>query len=298
MVIKNTTAMDGSSLPIREFKLEWLVPNPAICMIAKRGSGKSVLVQEILEHLDSKSGIPGGMIISPTDKMSTFYGDFIPDLYVHYQYDHDLIADVLYRQEMMIAKCKQKMKVKRKVDPRAFIVMDDCLGSKKTWIKDDKIMEMFFNGRHYKLTYIFTMQYPLGITPELRSNFDYIFILAEDFTSNIKKLYEQYAGMFPNLDAFRQVFKMLTQDYGAMVIVNRGAHADFLDKVFWFKAKNTKPTNFGSKQYKKYNEDNFYGENWKEHSKPVTGNSFMDNKKRGTKINVLKKTKHNYDDDD
>ena len=296
MVVKKATSINGSQLPIREFKLEWMVPNPAICMIAKRGSGKSVLVREILRFLNSRAKIPGGTIISPTDKMSVFYGNFVPPLYVHYKYDSNVIADILYRQESMIAKCNEKKKRRRKVDPRAFVVMDDCLASKGSWMKDEKIMEMFFNGRHFKLTYILTMQYPLGISPELRSNFDYIFILAEDFTSNIKRLYEHYAGMFPNLDAFRQVFKTLTQDYSAMVLVNRGAHADFLDKVFWFKADNKQPKHFGSKQYNKYNEDNYYGDDWKNHKKVVTGNSFLENKKRGSHINVLRKGK--YDDDD
>ena len=32
------------------------------------------------------------------------------------------------------------------------------------------------------------MQYAVGIPPEMRSNFDYIFLLAEDFISNRKRL--------------------------------------------------------------------------------------------------------------
>ena len=37
-------------------------------------------------------------------------------------------------------------------------------------------------------------------------NFDYIFILGEDMTSNRKRLYEHYAGMFPTFDVFEKVF--------------------------------------------------------------------------------------------
>ena len=99
----------------------------------------------------------------------------------------------------------------------------------------------FFDGRHFKVMYILTMQFPLGISPELRGNFDYIFLLAEDFYSNQKRIYEHYAGMFPNLETFRQVFTQVTLDYGCMVIVNRGARATFLEKVFWYKAKKKVP---------------------------------------------------------
>ena len=51
----------------------------------------------------------------------------------------------------------------------------------------------------------------MGIPPEMRSNFDYIFLLAEDFISNRKRLYEHYAGMFPNFDIFQQVFTEVTK---------------------------------------------------------------------------------------
>ena len=33
------------------------------------------------------------------------------------------------------------------------------------------------NGRHYKILFILTMQYALGIPPNLRTNIDYVFIL-------------------------------------------------------------------------------------------------------------------------
>ena len=73
-------------------------------------------------------------------------------------------------------------------------------------------MELLFNGRHYQLMYMLTMQFPLGITPELRCNFDYIFLLADDNTSNIKRMYEHYAGMFPDFNSFKQVFTQLTKN--------------------------------------------------------------------------------------
>ena len=53
------------------------------------------------------------------------------------------------------------------------------------------------NGRHYFAMFIITMQYALGIPPVLRTNIDYVFILRENIFMNRKKLYDQYAGMFP-----------------------------------------------------------------------------------------------------
>ena len=83
------------------------------------------------------------------------------------------------------------------IDPRTYIVMDDCLSSKGSWMRDKPILELLFNGRHYEIMYILTMQFPLGIPPDLRVNFDYIFLMAEDTLSNLKRIFDHYAGCFP-----------------------------------------------------------------------------------------------------
>jgi hypothetical protein len=236
----------GESIPICEFKLDSMCSNPSICMIAKRGSGKSWVCRSILHHFRH---IPCGVIIAPTDKMSCFYGKFYPDLYIHYEYKSEIIEKLLKRQEYAIDKMKSTYKKKnKKFDPRSVLLMDDCLSSKKEWAKDKPVMDMFMNGRHYQVMYILTMQFPLGIGPELRCNFDYIFLLAEDFYSNQKRLFDHYAGIFPNFEAFRQVFKSLTEDYGAMVLVNRGARKNLFDKVFWYKATDFESKRMGSKE--------------------------------------------------
>jgi len=258
MVAKEIKLAGGKSMPIRDFKLEWFCPNPSICMIAKRGSGKSWVCRAIIKHFNY---LPGGVIIAKTERMSCFYGKFFPDSYIHYEYKSDILENLLYRQEMIIEKCKEAYKRGKKVDPRSFLVMDDCLASKGTWMNDQPILEVFYNGRHYQLLFILTMQFPLGIRPELRCNFDYIFLLAEDFYSNQKRLYDHYAGMFPTFDFFRQVFLQLTDDFGSMVIVNRGSRKDILDKVFHFKAANDDCGVIGCRQFKDFHEKN-YNPDW------------------------------------
>jgi hypothetical protein len=243
-------------------------------MIAKRGSGKSWVCRAIIRHFNY---LPGGVIIAKTERMSCFYGKFFPDTYIHYEYKSEILDNLLYRQEIIIEKCKEKYKEGKKVDPRAFLLMDDCLASKGTWMSDGPVLEVFYNGRHYQLLFILTMQFPLGIRPELRCNFDYIFLLADDFYSNQKRLYDHYAGMFPSFDFFRQVFLQLTDEFGCMVIVNRGARKDILDKVFHYKAGTDDCGVIGCNQFKKFHETN-YDTNWK-----TNGGSFDIN-------NYVKKT--------
>lgn len=255
-ITKDITIGGNKSLQIKQFLLENMIENPAIVMIAKRASGKSWVCRAILKHFRD---IPAGIIIAPTERMANppFYSEFFPDSYIHYEYKSEIIEKLLYRQHCMIEKQIDAQKEGRIIDPRAFILMDDCLSKKGSWMKDQPIMELLFNGRHYRLMYLLTMQFPLGITPELRCNFDYIFLLAEDIYSNLKRLYEHYAGMFPTFDSFRQVFQAITDNYGAMVIVNRGARASFLDKIFWFKATDEKIGTIGCEQFKEHHNNNY-----------------------------------------
>ncbi len=286
--------LGDNKMPINEFLLDSMVINPTIAMIAKRGSGKSYICRAILYH---NSKIPVGMIIAPTDKMSCFYGNFFPDTFIHYEYNKNLVEEVLARQQIMIEKMKIKKKQNKKIDPRCMLVMDDCLSSKGEWAKEQTIAELFFNGRHYHITYILTMQFPLGMTPEFRSNFDYVFLLADDVISNLKRLYDHYAGMFPSFGLFKQVFAQITKDYGSLVINNRGSREDLYQKIFWYKApdlsNNPSPV-IGCKQFNKFHDLN-YNKSWRNNNKQKPFNDYSRPLKDAVQIEQIKHlTSHSY----
>ena len=113
------------------------------------------------------------------------------------------------------------------------------------------------------------MQTPLGITPDLRNNFDYIILLADDIISNLKKIHVHYAGIFPDFNIFRQVFDDLTADFGAMVLLNRGARSNFVDKLRWYKAPNLtdKYINYGCSQFRRFHDKN-YNDVWEDKHLP------------------------------
>ena len=254
--------MEGK-MRIKEFKLDEMCINPSIVMIAKRGSGKSWITREIIYRF---SDIPAGVIISQTEKDNPFYSNFFPDTFIYYAYDRKLIERILIRQKKINKKSREKELEQKLMDPRLLLVMDDCLASKGEWSRDPLVADLLMNGRHRKITYILTMQFPLGITPELRANFDYIFLLADDIISNLKRIYDHYAGIFKSFNEFRQVFSQLTENFGAMVIINRGNRQNNLtDKIAFFKASNLDNVElkFGCRQFRKYHEKN-YDKDWEE----------------------------------
>lgn len=269
----------------KKFNLSDIEDHAAICMIASRNSGKSVLVRAILEN---KKHFPAGVIIAPTDKLSGFYNDFFPQSFIHYQYSSELLSKIFLRQTMIIEKNKERIKNgKKPVDTRLFLVMDDCLAQKGSWMKDQNILELLQNGRHYHITFILTMQYALGITPELRSNFDYVFLLSEDFISNQKRLYEHFAGMFPSFEIFKRAFSKITENFGAMVINKRIKSANLTDKIYWYKAdidKISQKFTVGNGNFIKFNEK-YYNKEWNKTKKVFNVEDYL-NKKQKLNIDI------------
>ena len=247
-------------LEFKKFSCNDIDNHSSICIIAKRNSGKSWLVRDIVY---SKRDIPVVIVIAPTDKLNGFYDKFIPSVFIYYEYSSCILDNIFRRQEKIISSNKKRKKLNKKpIDSRLLLIMDDCLASKSLWAKDKNIYELLQNGRHYHITYILTMQYSLGIQPELRSNFDFIFLLNEDFINNQKRLYEHYAGMFDNFDTFKNVFITMTDNYGIMVLNSQKKSKMLSDKVFWYRAEMRDKFIVGCDKLKAFHNDNF-NTNWR-----------------------------------
>jgi hypothetical protein len=141
------------------------------------------------------------------------------------------------------------------------------------------------NGRHYKSMFIITMQYALGIPPNLRTNIDYVFLLRENIVRNRKQLYEQYAGMFPSFEIFCQVMDQCTENYECLVIHNNAKSNKLQDQVFWYKASPHDDFQIGHPTFWNFHNANFDPDhdNNEEEFDPLSVK-----KKKGCLINVKK----------
>ena len=220
---------------------------PVIVMIGRRDTGKSYLVRDLLfYHQD----IPIGTVISGTEAGNGFYSKHVPKLFIHDEYNTVLIENVLRRQKSALKKVTQEMKTmgRTSVDPRAFVILDDCLYD-QSWTRDKMMRLLFMNGRHWKVMLIITMQYPLGIPPNLRTNIDYVFILREPYLTNRKRIWENYASMFPTLDSFASVMDQTTENYECLVIHNNAKSNKLNDQIFWYKASDHPDFKLGSREF-------------------------------------------------
>ena len=220
---------------------------PVVVLIGKRDTGKSFLVRDLLFY---QQEIPIGTVISGTEEGNGFYAKMVPKLFVHNEYNTAIIENILKRQRTVLKQIKKEMETYKRstIDPRAFVILDDCLYD-ATWTRDKMMRLLFMNGRHWKVMLVITMQYPLGIPPTLRTNIDYVFILRENYIANRKRIYENYAGMFPTFESFCQVMDQCTENYECLVINNNSKSNKLHDQVFWYKADSHGDFRLGSKEF-------------------------------------------------
>ncbi len=252
---------------------------PVVVLIGRRDTGKSYLVRDVLYY---HQDIPIGTVISGTEAGNGFYGSHVPKLFIHDEYNTAIIENILKRQKTVLKQVKKEVDNYKKssIDSRAFVILDDCLFD-ATWTKDKMMRLLFMNGRHWKIMLIITMQYPLGIPPNLRTNIDYVFILREPYLSNRKRIWENYAGMFPTFESFCQVMDQCTENFECLVINNNAKSNKLQEQIFWYKAEPHGPFKLGSKEFWELSKDL----NSDEEDNQYDPNA---QKKRQTKISVKK----------
>lgn len=215
--------------------------SPMIVLIGKKDTGKSFLVRDIL--YSTQASFPVGTVISGTEVANEFFQHMVPSKLIHDKYKPEIVMGAIKRQ-LSVKTARNEDKKRRggnsDIDPRAFLILDDCLYD-ASWIKEESTRYIFMNGRHIDVMTIITMQYPLGITPNLRTNVDFVFILRENIFNNRKRIYDNYAGMFPTFEMFCQFMDQCTENFECLVIVNGTSSNKLEDQVFWYKASDHPP---------------------------------------------------------
>jgi hypothetical protein len=235
-------------LRLKKFDMASLSNLSVVVAIGKRKSGKSFLVRDILSR---QIGTPLGMVVSGTEVANKFFGKFVPRVFIHYDYSAKVMDSFIKRQTAITKKWTSELEENGRSDlnPHAFVVLDDLGFDAGSWTKDKSTKYLFMNGRHIKAFFLITLQYALGLKPELRTNIDYTFIFREPNVRNRRVLYENFAGMFPTFDVFQQVMDQCTNNYECLVINNMATSNDISEQVFWYKADSAEEFQLCSPEY-------------------------------------------------
>ena len=202
-----------------------------VLIIGRRSTGKSVLAMDVLRAAgfvggDADPAKARGAIFSPTDACAPFYGPAFADapgvrVFVEYSPSWLPVDDGGSGGDEA---------------SRSFVVLDNCMYN-SDWANGREINELFANARRTRTTVVLTIPYPLGLPPFMQSYVDYVFMLREHNVSCLRRLREQYAPVFEDLDTFFGVMDDVTQDQGACVVIDNAPKSSQLeDHVFWYAA--------------------------------------------------------------
>ncbi len=278
-------------LELKKFDPSCIKSDSVIVFIGKRNTGKSYCMKDILSY---HKDLPVGIVISPTEVANNYFEKFIPNMLIYDEYEPTIIQRFVDRQININKQKNDQIKKfgRSDIDNRAFLILDDCLYD-KTWPTDKNIRSIFMNGRHYKIFFLITMQFCLGLPPILRANIDYVFIFKNNLIKEREKLFNHYAGVFNDFNTFCTVMDKCTEDYECLVIDNKIQSNKLEDQVKWYKAKdvdfklcNPELWNLCALEREKKSNTLFYED--EDDDEPFDPNVFVKNKNK-IKVNVKKK---------
>lgn len=237
------------NIVFRKFQLESIMLDSVICLVGRRRSGKSWAIRSLIHEL-GKRKVPYGKIFSGTEHCSPWFGEFFPKLFIENKVDDEKLRVILAKQAKAVKEVRDRTGDKdgRRRSNNMMLVFDDMMSEDDSWSKSKHFRKLFVEGRHYNIIFIMALQYVMGIRPDLRDNIDYAFLFANE-GNNLKKLWENYAGVIPTFDMFKEIFHKFTRDKGCMVINKTSSSGDIRDQVFYYKASDPGPFQFGCRQF-------------------------------------------------
>jgi hypothetical protein len=234
------------NLPVlQEFKYDDIKLDATLVAVGKRRTGKSWAFRNIMYAMKEK--IPAGIVISQTDELNKFWRDYIPAKYIYPRYEPEIL-DAVFKRQKNILNDKNLTKEEKEQQAPFFILLDDVISDQRLKY-DENLMELFVAGRHYKLFVLITTQYAKAITPTIRGNTDYVFIMKTIQHRQREALWEDF-GDFLTKDAFNQMIDAYTED-NEMLIVDTCPERTVTpeDMMYWWKAQDPGPFRMGSKKY-------------------------------------------------
>lgn len=232
----------------------WMKKNPFIIVAGARGSGKSIMVRDIVHqfHLD---GVPRCVIFSQTEGASGFFSNFVPGIFIHTPVT---ISDItaMWEAQQELAMKKRIGQIPAETDIRLVIVADDCAYNKKI-IGCNALRNLTMNGRHSDAILIMTLQYVYDLNGAMRDSADIAVFMNDGSKKARVRIYESFASCFPKFSVFNAAFSMCTANHEAFVVNRKGNTNDISSCISYYKAKYDLNFKFGSPSLWNYHQKHF-----------------------------------------
>ena len=183
--------------------------NKTISVVAKRNSGKSVLIRYLVNQ--QKKLFSKIFVICPTEKINPFYNKITRNDCIFDEWKEHWAEELI--EKMTNINANKNLKKRKNV----LIILDDCM-SDIDFNQCKALKKIHTRGRHFNLSIIATCQY-LNTLPKIcRSNCD-ILISGQMNLCSIEMLANEYCCNLSKKE-FILLFNRSTKDYGFLVVNN------------------------------------------------------------------------------
>jgi hypothetical protein len=204
---------DTYQLPRFDFNAVQTVNN--FLIIGKRNSGKTVFTKHLLNCLYKEQLI---------DKIIVFYAGpkrcKLLDQQNCVNFNSEAVDKLISEQE----ECKKNGNIRN-----VMVVLED-IGSENVF-KKSFAQDLICNSTYYNIKVVLNVQYPIGISLEMRYCFDCVIIFNEYNVSMVKRMHDHYCGSGVTFDMFNTSLESM-KDHHTLVI-NKSKTQN--GNMFWHK---------------------------------------------------------------
>ncbi len=218
--------------PLKEFKQ---VKNFSAMVLAKRRSGKSVLIKDILSY--AKDNYKSAHVFSLTAHLQPDLFNYVPENNVYEGLDLEKLDSIYNEQQKYIERMMEKGRKKEKCD-HILLIFDDIISDKNVRLSS-RFTDLFILGRHINIAVIVLSQYfggKYGLNAVCRKNCDFIFSFRPCNERDKKLVVEEYLsckGYREGEELLKQVFN---EDYQVLCVCVYKMTNEYEDFVFTYKA--------------------------------------------------------------
>lgn len=256
-----TTTPEGDlQIEVEKFNMRAMVTNgqcPTIACFGSRGSGKSVLMKDILYHYHEYGKVPRICVFSATEGLNSYFSSFVPATVIHSPVSVAAVTRV-YEEQKRLKMRQQLGLVSADTDVRLILVLDD-LAYSKPMLRSEVLRELLLNGRHSSTILIIAIQYLMDLPINCRSNLDFAFLTNDDNQDNLRRIQNQFASGI-DFPIFKRVFTACTRNFEVFVLPHKKIHEEAVRNTYYYLADAQLSFKFGCAELWQFHDEKYYSE--------------------------------------
>ena len=203
--------------------LEIDIINRTTSLVAKRNSGKSVLLKYLVES--QKDAFSKIFVVCPTETINSFYKSLVEPSCIFDDWNETWAEELIKKMTKINADTSVKDR------KNILLILDDVMAD-TNFANSPALKKIYLRGRHCGIGVIATCQYLYNLPPVCRNNCDWC-IVGQMNRQSVMLLSDEYLSGDLDKSGFFKLYNRSTKDYNFLVINNNSIKdSDDLNQIY------------------------------------------------------------------